>query len=489
MRILNRLGGIPLAKAYTCIKAISKKKESIIQANREQFLIGAQEKGLPKQEATDFWDMIVKFAGYGFNKSHSTAYALVAYQTAYLKAHYPIEFMAALLSGDISGRNFKTKDSLVEHMEDAERMNIEVAPPDVNNSDEEFTVKDGKIVFALSAIKGCGGGAAEAIVAAREKDGPFTDIYDFCERVDHSQCSKAAIETLIKAGAFDNMGGTRAQYAAALDKAIQSGASALADRKSGQKNLFAAVEDTAEAAKSVVLPDVQPWPDKEKLGYEKECLGFYWSSHPLAEYSRKFEMCCSHRTSNLAGVKDKTEVTLGGMVSSIKLAHTRKARPGSTHTKYANFDLEDVDGGIRCIMWPEDFAKMGEQLRPDGVYIVSGRLDRRGNDDEANLIVNELIPIEDVETRYARGVMVRVDEKTHGESTLGTLVEIVRGYPGNCELRLMLVLGDGRQVALRSKKGVDLSPEMRNRVDELLGEGNFELLLRRPANGGVRNSA
>ncbi|PQO31712.1 DNA polymerase III subunit alpha [Blastopirellula marina] len=489
MRILNRLGGIPLAKAYTCIKAISKKKESIIQANREQFLVGAQEKGLTKQEATDFWDMIVKFAGYGFNKSHSTAYALVAYQTAYLKAHYPIEFMAALLSGDISGRNFKTKDSLVEHMEDAERMNIEVAPPDVNHSDEEFTVKDGKIVFALSAIKGCGGGAAEAIVAAREKDGPFTDIYDFCERVDHSQCSKAAIETLIKAGAFDNMGGTRAQYSAALDKAIQSGASALADKKSGQKNLFAAVEDTAEAAKSVVLPDVQPWPDKEKLAYEKECLGFYWSSHPLAEYSRKFEMCCSHRTSNLAGVKDKTEVTLGGMVSSIKLAHTRKARPGSTHTKYANFDLEDVDGGIRCIMWPEDYAKMGEQLRPDGVYIVSGRLDRRGNDDEANLIVNELIPIEEVETRYARGVMVRVDEKTHGESTLGTLVEIVRGYPGNCELRLMLVLGDGRQVALRSKKGVDLSPEMRNRVDELLGEGNFELLLRRPANGGVRNSA
>ncbi|GAA4432084.1 DNA polymerase III subunit alpha [Bremerella cremea] len=490
MRILNRLGGIPLAKAYTCIKAISKKKESIIQANREQFLVGSQEKGLTKQEATDFWDMIVKFAGYGFNKSHSTAYALVAYQTAYLKAHYPIEFMAALLSGDISGRNFKTKDSLVEHMEDAERMNIEVAPPDVNFSEEEFTVKDGKIVFALSAIKGCGGGAAEAIVAAREKDGPFTDIYDFCERVDPSQCGKSAIETLIKAGAFDNLGGHRAQYVAALDKAIQSGASAIADRKAGQKNLFAAVEDPVEEAKSVTLPDVPPWPDKELLVFEKECLGFYWSSHPLAEYSRKFEMCCSHRTSSLTGVKDKTEVTLGGMVGSIKLAHTRKARAGSTHTKYANFDLEDVDGGIRCILWPEDYAKVGETLRPDGVYIVSGRIDRRGGDDEeANLIVNELIPIEDVETRYARGVAVRVDEHVHGEDKLRTLVEIVRGYPGNCELRLILVLGDGRQVAMKSQKGVDLSPEMRTRIDELLGDGNFELLLRRPAKGGMRTSA
>lgn len=489
MRILNRLGGIPLAKAYTCIKAISKKKESIIQANREQFLEGAVEKGLTKQEAQDFWDMIVKFAGYGFNKSHSTAYALVAYQTAYLKAHYPIEFMAALLSGDISGRNFKTKDALVEHMEDAERMNIEVCPPDVNFSEEEFTVQDGKIMFALSAIKGCGGGAAEAIVDARKKDGPFKDIYDFCERVDPTLCSKGAIETLIKAGAFDNMGGHRAQYIAALDKAIQSGASALADRKSGQKNLFAAVEEAETESKVIALPDVPKLPDKELLANEKEVLGFYWSSHPLAEYARKFEMCCSHRTSSLQSVKDKQEITLGGMVSSIKLAHTRKARPGSTHTKYANFDLEDVDGGIRCIMWPEDYAKMGEQLRPDGVYIVAGRIDRRGGDDEANMIVNELIPIEEVETRYARGVVVRVDEQLHGEEKLKTLVEVVRGYPGNCELRLMLVLKDGRQVAMKSQRGVDLSPEMRTRVDELLGDGNFELLLKRPAKGGMRSSA
>jgi len=490
MRILNRLGGIELAKAYTCIKAISKKKEAIIQANREQFLKGAVEKGLTQKEAQEFWDMIVKFAGYGFNKSHSTAYALVAYQTAYLKSHYPVEFMAALLSGDISGRNFKTKDSLVEHMEDAARMNIEVLPPDVNRSEEEFTVDDGKIVFALSAIKGCGGGAAEAIVAARKKDGPFKDIFDFCERVDASLCSRGAIETLIKAGALDGFSGHRAQHMSALDKAIQSGASAVADRKSGQKNLFAAIEEAAEEERLVTLPDVAPWPDKEALVNEKEVLGFYWSSHPLAEYSRKFEMCCTHRTSTLKAVKDKTEVTLGGMVASIKLAHTRKARAGSTHTKYANFDLEDMDGGIRCIMWPEDYAKMGEQLKADAVYLVSGRIDRRGSDqEEANLIVNELVPIEEVETRYARGVVVRVDEQQHDEQKLHILKEIVGGYPGNCEFRIMLVLADGRQIALKSNKGVDLSPEMRTRIDELLGSGNFELLLKRPANGSIRNSA
>src|SRR5687768_8910123 len=198
MRILNELGGIDLAAAYTCIKAISKKKEETIAKNHEQFLKGAQANGISKQQADDFWNLIIKFAGYGFNKSHSTAYALIAFQTAYLKAHYPVEFMAALLSGDIEGRNFKRKDSLVEHRDDCQRMQIEIVPPDVNSSESEFAVRDGKILFGLAALKGCGGSASEAIVSARKKGGRFRDIFDFCERVDPASCSRAAIESLIK---------------------------------------------------------------------------------------------------------------------------------------------------------------------------------------------------------------------------------------------------------------------------------------------------
>ena len=174
MRILNRLGGIELAKAYTCIKAISKKKQAIIAANYEKFVEGAVSNGLQKKDAEEIWNLILKFAGYGFNKSHSTAYALIAYQTAYLKTHYPVEFMAALLSGDIPGRNFKKKDSLVEHMEDCARMGIPIVPPDVNRSDVDFLVADGQIHFALSAIKGCGGAAAEAIVASRRQARPVS---------------------------------------------------------------------------------------------------------------------------------------------------------------------------------------------------------------------------------------------------------------------------------------------------------------------------
>ena len=176
MRILNRLGGIELASAYTCIKAISKKKEKIINAFYEQFIQGAVEKGLKQAEAQDLWELIHKFAGYGFNKSHSTAYALIAYMTAYLKAHYPVEFMAALLSGDIPGRNFKRKDSLVEHLEDCQRMEIEVVPPGINTSDVDFAVGDGKIFFGLSAVKGCGGAAAESDRRRAKSGGPFQQL-------------------------------------------------------------------------------------------------------------------------------------------------------------------------------------------------------------------------------------------------------------------------------------------------------------------------
>ncbi|TWT32667.1 DNA polymerase III subunit alpha [Blastopirellula retiformator] len=481
MRILNRLGDIPLAKAYTCIKAISKKKEALIQQNREQFMIGATDKGLSKKEAEEFWEMIVKFAGYGFNKSHSTAYALVAYQTAYLKAHYPKEFMAALLSGDISGRNFKTKDSLVEHMEDADRMEIEVLAPNVNSSDVEFSVVDGNIPFALSAIKGCGGGAAEAIVAARKKDGPFTDIFDFCERVDTSQCNRSAIETLIKAGAFDTLHPIRAQIAAVLEKAITAGAAALADRKAGQKNLFAAIEEASGAeAKAVKLPDVEEWNEREKLLYEKEVLGFFLTSHPLAEYEKSFAIYCSHTSTDIPAMKDKQDVVMGGMISSIKLAHTKRARPGSNNTKYANFDLEDVNGAIRCIMWPEQYANFGDLVKTEAVFVVEGRVDKRGGDDEANMIVNNLVPIEDAHARYTKGVRIRIDESHHGAEILPSLNEILRAYPGDCDLQLVLQLNDGHAALLRTSRRVDVSLEMRDRVDQLLGEGNFKLITAPP---------
>lgn len=480
MRILNRLGGIELAKAYSCIKAISKKKEKDIAANHEKFIEGAMAAGLGRSDAQEIWSLIEKFAGYGFNKSHSTAYALIAYQTAYLKTHYPVEFMAALLSGDIPGRNFKKKDSLVEHMEDCERMGITVVPPDVNSSDVDFSVRDGKIYFALSAIKGCGGSAGEAVVAARQKGGRFKDLFDFCERVDVSQCNKAAIETLVKAGAMDSFGARRAQLTAVIERALQSGASALADRRSGQKSLFGDMGEQRETT-TVSLPEIPEFPEKERLIMEKEVLGFYRSSHPLAEYAAQLTQFCSHTTADIPNVPDRGEVILGGMLSAIKFAHTKKARPGSTATKYSNFDLEDRQGAIRCIVWPEDFLKFGHLVQPEAVLLARGAIDRRGGD-EANLIVNELVPLDELESRYTSGLIICLDERDNDTGTLKKIHEIVRGYPGQRELHFYFSLSDGSRIQLKSQRlRIDITPELRHRVDDLLGPGHLRLITAPPA--------
>ncbi len=477
MRILNRLGGIPLAAAYTCIKAISKKKEKIIAANREQFLQGAIDSGLAAKAAADIWELIIKFAGYGFNKSHSTAYALIAYQTAYLKAHFSLEFMAALLSSDIPGRNFQRKDALVEHLEDCQRMQITVVPPDVNTSEVDFSVKDGKIYFGLSAIKGCSG-AAEAIVRARRERGPFRDLFEFCERVEPQSCTRAVLETLNKAGAFDCWKARRSQWAALMDRAIQSGATAAADRRAGQKSLFDDLaNDSPQMEPVTTLPDVPEWDERERLLQEKEVLGFYLTSHPLAQHEAMLRVHWSHTTQELSQLRDGTEVILGGIMSSIKMANVRKARNPDSPTKFANFDLEDMQGAVRCILWPDDYALHGHLVQADAILVIRGTVDRRGGSDEVNLVVQELIPLDQLDNRYTQGILVRVDQNEHGEERLRQLREVMRGYPGSIPVQLLLQLDDGQRARLACHGlRVEWNPELRQRLDALMGPGNFRLL-------------
>ncbi|MCF7960105.1 MAG: DNA polymerase III subunit alpha [Pirellula sp.] len=478
MRILNRLGGIELAKAYTCIKAISKKKESLIAANAEKFLGGCQEKGLSKKEAEDFWNMILKFAGYGFNKSHSTAYALLAYQTAYLKAHYKVEFMAALLTGDIPNRNFKRKDGLVEHLEDCQRMNIPVESPNVNTCRSDFSVADGKIFFGLSAIKGCGGSAAEAIAAQRMKNGPFRDIFDFCERVDVSQCGRATIEALIRGGGMDCFGARRSQLLAVVEKALQGGASKLKDRKSGQMSLFDDFEEVIEDTK-IVLPDIPELPEKELLSMEKEVLGYYLTAHPLSAYEKSLKAFCSHTSSTIKLCKNRDEVLMGGMISSIKIAHTKNPKPGQS-SKYANFDLEDMDGFVRSICWPDGMEKFGDMIQPDAVVLVRGKVDKRG-EDEVNFIVDEMIPIAEADTKFTTGIHIMYDQEKHKPELINKIREVLRGYPGPRDVLFAIRLETGETVHVKSsKQRVVISPELRARLDDLLGEDSHKLLMTKP---------
>jgi len=497
MRILERLGGIELSSAYTCIKAISKKKLEIIAAFREKFVAGARARGLAGGEAQELFGLIEKFAGYGFNKSHSTAYALLAWQTAYLKTHHPLEFMAALLSGDITGRNFKKKDALVEHVEDCRRMGIEVAPPDVNRSRADFTVAEGRILFGLAAIKGCGGQAAAAIGAERLANGPFRDLDDFCGRLDSSVVNKTAVESLAKAGALDglvgdrSLGVKRATLLAGIEKALAAGAARAADRKSGQKSLFdafdAAPPQPVPAMPSASAPDVAPLSDMELRSYEKEVLGYYVHSHPLAEHADLIRTLCTHGTAELASVPPKGDVLIGGMVAAIKLSNVKQPRPGSTHTRYGMFDLEDMDGIVRTICWPEDYARLGEHIRADAVVLVAGSIDRRAGSEETNLVVNDILPLATAWQKPARLVTLRMVEPDHDAATLDRLAGILSRHPGAVPLRLVLDLADGRRVAMDvDRHPVTWSPEFHAEVAGLLGPGMVRAALSLPRAGGGR---
>ena len=478
MRILERLGGIELSSAYTCIKAISKKKHETIAAFREQFVAGAQAKGLTKQQAGEVFGLIEKFAGYGFNKSHSTAYALLAWQTAYLKTHFATEFMAALLSGDITGRNFKKKDALVEHLEDCRRMGIDVLPPDVAACAADFTVADGRILFGLAAIKGCGGQAAEAIAAERRRGGPFRDLHDFCGRIDASVVNKTAVESLAKAGALDGLapaerGGHRGAILAGIERALAAGAARMADRRSGQKNLFDAVDAAPEAAPPpAALPDVPRLSDIQMRSAEKEVLGYYVHSHPLAEHAELLAAVCTHGTADVGAAPPRSDVVIGGMVGALKLSNVKQPRPGSTHTRYGMFDLEDIDGLVRTICWPEDYARLGALLEPDAVVVVAGSIDRRAGSEETNLIVNDMVPLADVWSKPPRSVTVKLTEPEHGPAHLDRLAAIVRRHPGPVPLRLVLDLADGRRVLMEAdREKVAWSAAFLRETVDLLGPG------------------
>lgn len=489
MRILNRLGGIELSQAYQCIKAISKKKLETIAKYRTQFLAGAQERGLPEAKAQELFDMIEKFAGYGFNKSHSTAYGMVAYQTAYLKAHYPVEFMAALLSSELG-----ETDKLIEHLDDCRRMGIEILPPDVNRSEVEFAVVGDKIAFGLGAIKGVGEGAVAALVAEREAHGPFQNLFDLTERVDPKVVTKAVLELLIKAGACDSLGGHRAQLLAVLERAVQGAAARLRDKQRGQKNLFLGEEATSESSGPALLalPDIPAWSHRERLNYEKEALGFYLTSHPLAELAEQWETFATHKVEQLAELEDGTEVILGGMISAIKKAQTKKpSRNG--HTRYVNFDFEDPTGIVRCILWPEEFARQGEKVVAEALRFLKGKVDKRGR--EPNIVVDSLWTVEEAEREFTRRVTIKFQRGLHDAQVVNRVRAVLERYPGKTDVVVVVETVSAEDESLRlrfvSQKPLELKVSctraLRTELDDVLGTGFVKTFAepRRPVSRAV----
>lgn len=476
MRILNRVGDIELPAAYRCIKAISKKKLKTIADFREQYVTGAQKNGIPVEVATDLFELIEKFAGYGFNKSHSTAYGAVAYQTAYLKAHYPREFMAALLSCGMEDSN-----RIAEHVDDCRRMKIEVLPPDVNSSEAEFAVVGEKLSFGMAAIKGLGGNVVDAIVAERLANGPFKDIFDLAERIDPKILNKSALEVLNRAGALDSLGPNREQHLQAIERAVQASAAKVRDKAAGQKSLFGDDGDSGneEEMENLQLPEALDWSHSQKLAYEREVLGFYLTSHPLTEHAATLEQFSTHNTAELVELEDKDEVTLAGLVSSIKKASTKKpSRNGNT--QYINFDFEDSHGVVRCIMWPEEFARLGHMVEPDAIRFVKGRVDRRSR--EPNIIVDSIMSLEEAEKNFTDRLAVKFSSSLHDASDMRRVRTVLSRHPGNAEVILLADTPDD-SAADRSYRFILAAPEslrvactreLREELTQAIGPTHFK---------------
>jgi len=481
MRILNRLGGIELSSAYACIKAISKKKQETIDERRAEFLRGAVERGVSEATAREVFDLITYFGGYGFNKSHSAAYALVSYQTAYLKAHYPAEFMAALLSSEIEDSN--KRDIMVDHIADARRLGCAVLAPDVNAGDVEFSVVEGKIVFGLTAIKGVGRGAAEDIVRARQANGPFKDLFDFCERIDHRLVSRAALEKLIKAGAFDGFAAHRAQLMHVLPRALQSAGELQQDRRHGQLNLFETLANETGDAGAVAeeLPNVPEWPAPDKLKFEKEALDFYISSHPLAQHEDVLRRFSTHNISQLAELSGGQEVLVGGMLTQLQYKNTKNSRNGNT--RYLLGRLEDFTSAAKCVMWPDDLTRMKDEVKEDRICFVEASVDR--SREELCLVIRRIVSIEQVQRERTTELWLDVSLSVPPEAMEG-IARVLRRTPGSCWVFLNVRDGAGKRSVLKLGEGFRINPATVARADleTILGAGRVEFSRHQPAGNG-----
>ncbi len=474
MQIFNQLGGIELSAAYKLIKAISKKQSDVIAKYKPDFLKGAQEKGIEKRQAEEIFELILKFGGYGFNKSHSTRYAIIAFQTAYMKTYHPVEYMAAVLTFEMG-----TTEKVVEYIEECRRLTlpgggkgIKVLPPDVNFSDKDFTpiyedaprkkraaqaAPTGVIRFGMMAVRGVGEKAVEAIIAERDARGDFKSLYDFCERVDLRQVSRATTEALVKCGAFASTGANRAQALAALDGAIEMGQQAQQDKRSGQLNMFAAQPSAGPSRVSHALPQVDELSDAELLKYEKELLGFYITSHPLTEHQSALENFSTASTKEAMACSEGSEVLIGGMISRVKKSVTKNGR--SAGQSMAMITMEDLEGQIDGVLFAETYSDILKRypgsVANEQIVFLRGKVDKRR--ETPSIVVNDLIPIAEASAKLTTMVALKLDSARHGSGVATALEETLGRHKGNTEVYLQ-VAGSGRKVTMRLNKDRFLRP-------------------------------
>ena len=459
MRIASDLAGFTMGEADVLRKAMGKKDAAVMEAQRERFVSGAEARKISRKQATKIFDLIEYFAGYGFNKSHSTAYALLAYQTAYLKANYPWHFMSALLT--IERQN---SDKLALYLSECREMELTILAPDVNTSDMYFTVTDKGIRFGLAAIKNVGENAIASVLACRARHGRLTSLNHLCEDVDLLVVNKRVLESFVKAGALDSMlrdasidsiSDGRARLLAAVDQAIRYGNRRQRDREQGQHQLFD--ESNGSGGDSEFeLPAAKPLTEAEQLAYEKEALGLYLSGHPVDRFATTLAAAGVERIQDLA--VSKSSVSVVAVITQIRSLTTRKGAPMAVVT------LEDRVGSLEAVVFPEPYAKHGTLLETDSVVVITGKLEM--DDESARLIVSEVQTIETVSDSTARTMVIRLTTPPHDRGTIEALAELIGRHQGAGRVLLEIDIRRGEQ-PLRVK--ADLS-NIRIRPSEALVE-------------------
>jgi DNA polymerase-3 subunit alpha len=470
MQAANKLAGYSLGEADLLRRAMGKKKPEEMAAQRERFVHGAMKAGYPQKKIEKIFDLMAQFAGYGFNKSHSAAYALLAYHTAYLKTHHPIEFMAALLTS-ITGDT----DSVVKYINECREMGIAVEPPDINISDANFTPHEQAIRFGLAAVKNVGGNAIESIVAARKKLGkPFRSLYEFCEEVDLRLLNKRVLESLIKSGAMDCFG-RRAQVMQALDKAIERAQKSQRDAESGQHGLFGVFSDEQVEHANDALPNTPDWDEQVRLAAEKEVLGFFITGHPLEKYKDKLADLNALSIEEVGAMKKSTgkdeNITTAGLISGIRVAKAK--RSGEL---WAQASLEDMSGKIELLIFPEAYRKLAEKVKLEVPVLVRGgvRIEEGAN---AKLTANDIIALDDAKVPLPKALRVRVLLESASDGTVDALHTLFKERKGEAKV-LFDLERDGDFMVVMEAEGYNVMPDRNflNRVEELCGRGSVRVI-------------
>ncbi len=467
MRIANRLAGFSLNQADNLRKAMGKKKPEIMAKFKDQFVNGVISNGIPQEIAQSIFELMEYFAGYGFNKSHSAAYAVITYQTAYLKTNYPVQYMVAQTSCEK-----QNADKVVEYIEDCRRMGIEVIPPDINESQNDFTISGGnKIRFGLGAIKNVGDKAIESIIQSRDKEGGFTSILDLCKRADLRVVNKQVIEYLIKSGCFDSLYDNRAKLLAGIDTAMQMGSMANKDRRTGQKSLFdiSASMDTLGKGGFVAEIDMDRWSEKEMRQAEKESLGFYFSSHPLTNYKGKIKQLSTASSAEISELSEGDEVVIGGIITNIRQTTTKRGDPMLYIT------IEDLKGAAECIAFNKEIKTYRPLLNIDEVVFVKGQVGFQSA--IPTLRVKEIIAEKDALKRLAKCITLRLDSSHFDESKLFQLKEIIKKHSGTCPLFFEIVTPKcgNFQTKSSSQYFVSVSDVFFSHVVELFGSEALQI--------------